>query len=206
MQSMMWYLNGVVIQSLKSPPPFEERSFGLYQGIARYQSWPVVGETIGSEQGASKLYEEANERWFYCSDETGEYSLWAVPEDEYVRRYLEACKKFGIQFRLLFVSSTHKLPSYIGSKYSPTSGGAKFLGYDYSSASGDYSAVLDDFAGIVPRALAELVSDLNEMGLFASEESFARYLRVREELIEADEPLESGVSLRPIKLWQLLQC
>lgn len=113
------------------------------------------------------------------------YSWVAVCNDiSYIHRYIEESRKRNIKYRVLLCKSEISAPIITATDFKTS-----FLGYDYAYASGDYySAVYNEVPFIFPQF------QLNDNGLFQTEQEIRHYIKARETYTQSHEPysLETG--------------
>ena len=96
------YPCGFVVQS--SEPGYLFTLLGInelrYCGLGRYLTWPL--EHVQNDLVADGFWKEASRTWFNYTDERA----WSVPDQDYIRRYVNYCESLGIKTRVLSLWST----------------------------------------------------------------------------------------------------
>lgn len=175
---MKWIFNGLLVQDIND----SYQKLTPYLGIGRFVSWPL--NKIDSKISKA-LTEEAEERWFNYYHED-KYALAVVPSMDYIKRYLNECKKLKIKTRVLYIETTRETPRCL-EKISKL----KFLGYDYATSQDFFSALYDDLYGSdTPSNLVYFKNQLNSNGLFNNENDLICYVESRNKSIADGYELE----------------
>ena len=173
------YVNGVVIQENKNEK---------YKGIDGSGFSPDTGKNwylndIECMECFEKYYDDNIGMTYYNLDDRSYVA--ACTDWNYINDYIRESTKRGIKYRILLCET--EIPQPI-MKIPPTIQ-KRFLGYDYAYASGDnYSAVYNEIPYVFPQF------QLNNNGLFETEEEVREYIRVREQYEQNHAPytLECG--------------
>lgn len=165
---MILYKNGYIVVTVNSYFPFS------------YKAWPL--QWI-EDDTANKLTEEADERWFTV------YAMYEIaPDLDYVRRYVDCCRKMGIEPVVLLVETPEK-GFVVNDEIVPK----EILGFDCFGTVG-FSYLKTD-VGVSTEGLP-----LNKYGLFDSQEDALEYGRRRREVIASGVNLEDYWEETPIRL------
>ncbi len=192
--SQRWVDNGFIVQ--KSEPTDENQTI-LYNGISRFESWPLNS----IEDETCRLLDiEMEERWFGYFYDDDSYALAVVPSIDFVNHYLNICKSKGIATRVLLVCSKRLSP-----KCEETKNFTKvFLGYDYATSQSFYSSLLDDLFGAeIPENIGRYRQVLNHNGLFDNQIELEKYILDRKISIDGGYNLESHGDFLGMKLYQV---
>ena len=164
---MMLYRNGYIIVTVNNYCPFS------------YEAWPLQGI---EDDTANQLTEEADERWFTV------YAMYEIaPDLDYVRRYVDCCRKIGIE-PVLLVETPEK-----GFVVNDEIVHKEVLGFDCFGTVG-FSYLKTD-VGVSTKGLS-----LNKYGLFDSQEDALEHGRRRREVIASGVNLEDYWEETPIRL------
>lgn len=173
------YVNGVIIQENKNKKYKGIDGSGFSHETGR--NWYL--NYIEGMERFKAYYDENIGKTYYHFDEG---SFVAVCNDwNYINEYRKESIKRGIEYRILLCET--EIPQPI-MEISPTIPKI-FLGYDYAYASGDnYSAVYNEIPGVFSQY------QLNDNGLFETEEEIREYIAIREQYEKSHAPytLESG--------------
>ncbi len=173
------YVNGIVIQENKN----EE-----YKGIDGSRFSPDVGRNwyfnyMEGMESFEEYYDENIGLTFYNLD-NGSY-VAACNDWNYIYDYIKESEKRGIKYRIILCET--EIPQPIMEFSSAIQ--KEFLGYDYAYARGDnYSALYNEIPSVFPQF------QLNNNGLFETEEEIREYISTREQYEQSHAPntLESG--------------
>ena len=163
---MYLYKNGYIIKS------FEENMFycghSFYRGIGRYYTWPL---DMCTDEKSRQLNDEALSRWFGYTDKR----LWVIPSVPFVRRYMEHARNMNRDTFCLMVESTNSTP--VITEELPVE---KVLGYEYADTDMQTSILWDDINSMDEHQAEQMIAQLNENGLFSSDEKLMHYIQMRE--------------------------
>lgn len=164
------YRNGFIIKSYEERPRENDES---YFGIGRYMTWPL---DVMQDSVSRNLVEEALERWFCGWDR-----LMAVPELDYIKRYIAHCNELNIPTFCLQIES----PSLIITTTEEVMVD-EVLGFDYADIDMATSCLYDDLLTPDPyiqQAFRVIKERLNSNGLIKSTQDMQTYFDVRNKLI-----------------------
>lgn len=166
------YRNGIIIQSIKE---------NGYRGVdgSGFSVNSAVNWYLNNYEDCvefEEYYDEFINKTYYITEEK---SFVAVCNDwKYIDKYILESKKKEIPFRIILCETEIAEPIM----ELPEQLQLEFLGYDYAYAVGDnYSAVYNE----IPFVFKNF--QLNQNGLFETEEEIKEYIRQRE-IYEAEHP------------------
>lgn len=171
-------INGIIVQGntvqryFDTPDRPEET---VYQGISRYESWPLELETDADSRFLTKYLKE---KYLFRLYSDNKPLVDCIRELAIAREYLQCCRRKSLPVRVFAVGSHQPFPMDQVPK------GLTFLGYEFASCQGNFSSITYDdffFCNLDPeyRQFADL---LNENGLFSSEEDLRRSVKKRIEI------------------------
>lgn len=172
--SDIFLFNGFIIQDGPS------KLFGDivgYNGAASRKSWPLFGLNLPRAKELTK----ATDEWFSFRYGDSGYAFEVVPDELFVKDYLEFCKSISIDCRVLVCKSVRASPVIINSEN--LVGNVNFLGWDYVSELFDYSTIADELFDSVPEPFEKFNKLLNPNGLFSTIEKLRGYVKERSRLI-----------------------
>lgn len=174
------YVNGIVIQ---------KRVDNRYKGIDGSGFSVNSGENwyFNNDKQLSRIFEPFYDEHINLTYWNLERHSWvsACTDMEYINTYIEESIKRNIKYRILLCETEVENPVMGIPKFVRK----EFLGYDYAYETGDnYSAVYNEIPYVFPQF------ELNENGLFNTEEQIKQYILERERYIKSHHPctLESG--------------
>lgn len=170
-----------------------------YEGIARYQSWPLLGEfdspskhapLLGEYDRVSEQLTDETHKWWYQEIPSDQYGMpiETATERDFCIRYLNHCRTRGIPTRVLFCQTNVSSPIW-GSELPEMS----FLGYD--RALGGFNFLSDIVYGLLMEPDERFRGDpvyedmrrckilLNRKGLFDTEEDLLSFIAKEETLL-----------------------
>mgnify|MGYP003589673382 CR=1 FL=1 len=174
------YPCGFVVQS--SEPGYLFTLLGInelrYCGLGRYLTWPL--EHVQNDLVADGFWKEASRTWFNYTDERA----WSVPDQDYIRRYVNYCESLGIKTRVLSLWSTFDFSM----EFERDESKSILLGYDYSGGDLDcsliYNDLFDTIIDDVTEQFTQARESLNENGLFSNLKDAEQYVTLRIKLQE----------------------
>lgn len=172
------YPCGFVVQS--SEPGYLFSFLGInelrYCGLGRYLNWPLGH--VQNDLVADGFEKEASRTWFNYTDERA----WSVPDQDYIRRYVNYCESLGIKTRVLSLWSTFDFSIELERDESKSI----LLGYDYSGGDLDFSLIYNDLFDTtideVTEQFTQARESLNENGLFSNLKDTEQYVTLRMKL------------------------
>lgn len=185
------FVNGFLVKSLEEV--YEPEIFKFkenYRGIGRYITWPLSDY---SDDISKRLEDEAFITWFSYNDER----LCAVPDFNFIERYMHHCKELGLDVFCLQIESPI---SILTTKDRPLL--KTVLGFDYCDASLEESCMYEDIYMTDPfcEKRFQCIRDmLNENGLLNNLEEVNQYVEIREELIDKGYDMEDYYFLTPVR-------
>lgn len=151
-----------------------------------YSSWPL--SCITDNEIACKFTDEADDRWFTKFD-----MQEIAPESDYVKRYVDYCRKININAEILLAESFDN-EFEIRDKYETS----EVLGFDcigtvyYSYLRTEFEFFKDD--------LEKKNIKLNKNGLFDTFEEASDFVELREKAISSGINLEDFWKAIPVRL------
>ena len=126
--------------------------------------------------------------------------LDVIPDLAFICKYTHHCLELGISIRVLLCETDRNEPKLDLTIFQRLEGHLHFLGYDYGTSQGAFSALADDFYGEPVPELESLRKQLNSYGLFDTAELLDRYIQAREAAIARGEDLETGLDFVKFRL------
>lgn len=185
----MFFKNGFIVKSYQEQPFANIKS--KYMGIGRYQTWPLE---YRDDPISVQLSEEANERWFGY----GDGRLYAVPNLDYLYRYIKHCNALKILTFCMQIESNRSIVTTAADV--PID---QYLGYDYADVDLSTSCLFEDLNMTLPYCQDQfklIKQQLNKYELVDSLEVMQEYLRIRNQLIYEGYDMEEYFSPTIVKL------
>lgn len=191
--------NGFLIKSIDTDAisPAHVR----YAGPAFGSYWPLRREEMVEGQEIEIVDRVDRELTRHLLTANG--GLEIIADRRLISSYKELCDKYGFGTST-YILATHRDSPLISSEdLTDLIGGLVMLGYDYLSADGSYSAIVDDLNPPFSREVEVITNSLNDNGLFDEYDALLTYIGMRDDFVSKSHATEARPNGDRIRLFPI---
>jgi len=181
--SVKFYSNGFIVKWVSSEYSNKYRcpkSVFDYYGIEG-DNWPIDKYTEGVDK--EELEYLQNYLWENIESRVDDIDfVWVCNDINFIKRYVDVCKKANMKIEILFCESEKPFPKYVVNSHEESN--LQFIGYDYAYPSADYySSIFNE----IPRTNEMRGIKLNQFGLFSNENEVLEFVNLRDKLTDINQ-------------------